>query len=187
MRGGFHAAALKAARHLQQNIFDMNEKEKYWLAGILEGEAAFLKSPPSEPNSKVAIKVEMTDRDVVERVSELFGSYSIQEIERNRKKSWSDCYRVTVTGSRAIEIMKTVKPVLGKRRTKKIESIIDSYNPYAVQEAHSNYTAEEVKEVWKVINNSSKTLKEISEKLDVKYSFVKDLNRGKVWNKLTGI
>lgn len=165
----------------------MTRKEKYWLAGILEGEACFSKSPPSEPNSKVGIKVEMTDRDIVERVSSLFGGYSIQKIERDRKESWSDCYRTTVTGSRAIEIMKAIKPIMGERRTKKIESIIESYNPYAVQEAHSNYTAEEVREIWETIQNSNKTLKDVSETFGVKYSFVRDLNRGKVWSKLTGL
>ena len=43
----------------------------FWLAGILEGEGSFLARPPSSPNSP-AIRLPMTDVDVVERVAAIF-------------------------------------------------------------------------------------------------------------------
>lgn len=45
-----------------------------WAAGILEGEGCFLKSKDKRSNyHKVAIQVEMTDKDVVEELQRIFG------------------------------------------------------------------------------------------------------------------
>ena len=46
----------------------LSPQSLYWLAGLLEGEGSFLKPPPSKP-TRVILSVEMTDRDLLERVA----------------------------------------------------------------------------------------------------------------------
>lgn len=51
---------------------DVAEHDRYWLAGLLEGEGSFLKGPPSAPRYPV-LSLQMTDEDVVARVAAMLG------------------------------------------------------------------------------------------------------------------
>ena len=50
----------------------MDEKELYWLAGLLEGEGSFMRGAPSRPNTPM-VSLSMTDEDVVARVGRMLG------------------------------------------------------------------------------------------------------------------
>ena len=63
----------------------MTELELVWLAGLLEGEGAFLHGPPSAPNQP-RIALNMTDLDVVERVSKMFNVKYLYKVVRNPDK-----------------------------------------------------------------------------------------------------
>jgi hypothetical protein len=163
----------------------LNEKDKYWLAGLLEGEGSFMPGPPSDPN-RPRISVQMTDKDVIEEVAELFDLEYIQESNRG-PENWKTSYRVQLRGSKAVKIMDQLKPLMGERRQDQIEEALACYNPLFWTEKRSDYPKEKVEEVWSFIQNNEVDLKKVSEKFNVKYQFIKDLKRGKTWTEVTGL
>lgn len=93
----------------------------HWLAGLLEGEGSFLKGPPSAPNRPV-IRVHMTDRDVVERVAELF-QVSVVYLPA-RKENWKPTWLASLTGRRAVALMQQIRPYMGERRMRQIDAAL---------------------------------------------------------------
>lgn len=161
----------------------MDEKELYWLAGILEGEGSFMAGPPSDPN-RPRIAVHMPDKDIIERVAEFFEVSYIHEVVPSNK-NWSTTYRVIVRGPKAIEIMKKVRPIMGDRRKQQIDDSISSHNPNFWSESSSDYWEERVREAWNLIRKG-KRLIDVSKILNMKYQFIRDLNAGRTWTSVTG-
>lgn len=100
-----------------------------WLVGILEGEGTFVCDSLKRafrPRPRIALQ--MTDRDVVERVanlleSKLWGPYIKPS---PRKPVWA----CAVTGLKAAEWMRILKPYFSSRRQNRIEEILNKWNPY---------------------------------------------------------
>lgn len=105
---------------------DLNAVQVQWAAGLLEGEGSFLAPRPSSPNSPV-LKVEMTDRDIIERFSAMWG-VSTQAIKA-RERHYKTPYRAVLRGSRAVEWMQVLRPHMGLRRQSQIENAIDGWAP----------------------------------------------------------
>lgn len=98
----------------------MADNELYWLAGLLEGEGCFaIRGTGHNP----IIQLIMTDLDVVIRAAELMGCHKVIK-NKIYSKSGKPLYRTTLYGKSAIEIMKLVLPVMGKRRSEKIKECI---------------------------------------------------------------
>jgi hypothetical protein len=90
----------------------------HWLAGILEGEGSFLAGPPSEPRCP-AIRLPMTDRDTVVRVSELFRRAVVAT--RPRQAHHKVAYVTTIKGAPAARMMRAIAPLMSPRRRAQIE------------------------------------------------------------------
>jgi hypothetical protein len=93
-----------------------------WLAGILEGEGYFgvIRSiVKGKTYLYPRVGVNMTDRDVIERVREIFGVkiYVMRPAGVSKKEG----YRVVLIGSRAVEIMQLIRPWMGERRAAQID------------------------------------------------------------------
>lgn len=95
-----------------------------WLAGLLEAEGTFLRPPPSMPNCPI-VCCRMTDRDVVERVAAMFGT-RVLSIDKGRYRTE---YAATLKGSRAVTLMSELKPMMGSRRQRAIDSALAAYSP----------------------------------------------------------
>lgn len=65
-------------------MIKIDNNDLYWLAGILEGEGSFMKGPPSAPNSPV-VSCNMTDLDVIEKISKIFNRTVLFSKSRNSK------------------------------------------------------------------------------------------------------
>jgi DNA-binding transcriptional regulator YiaG len=94
----------------------MNSNELYWLAGILEGEGSFgctVSSP--------TIRVGMTDRDVMNRVAELLDA---RVGKSKRLPPQKTMYVVSLSGDKALDLMRLVRPLMGQRRGGRIDSIL---------------------------------------------------------------
>ena len=97
-----------------------------WLSGLLESEGSFMRGPPSKPNlPRVAIA--MTDLDVIVKVGDLFGVsvFSTRPAVAKNKLIYSCGLR----GSKAVLLMKLLKPLMSTRRQAQIEKALASYNP----------------------------------------------------------
>lgn len=77
----------------------LQEKDLYWLAGLLEGEGYFQPKRKSSP----VIALEITDEDIIQRVCKLIGTtYCKPKI---RKQTHRQSFKTTLKGKRAIDLM----------------------------------------------------------------------------------
>jgi hypothetical protein len=102
----------------------MDEKDLFWLAGLLEGEGSFQKPTPCEPNHP-RITINMTDYDVVKHVAELFEVKYIHT-RKYKVEHWKDSYATLLKGKRAVRLMFRLYPLMGERRKQQIEAAIDA-------------------------------------------------------------
>jgi hypothetical protein len=137
----------------------MNKENIYWLAGILEGEAWFgWKRTP-------ALTLQMTDEDIVQRVSNLFERpyYKVRSDKRNIKGK--TLYSVGIYSNDAIAIMKIVYPIMGARRQLQIEGVINNWKS---QKQHlTRLSNEEISEIRSFYATGKITQKELATKYGV--------------------
>ena len=91
-----------------------------WLAGLLEGEGTFDLHRQKYPR----IRLGMTDRDVVGRAASLMGSGIRMSIPLDGTRTM---FHTEISGARAAEIMRTLLPQMGARRSGKIGQILGGY------------------------------------------------------------
>lgn len=97
-------------------------KDIAWVAGILEGEASFT---TSGRYNYPGISLEMTDLDIVERVRTIVDPLGIVGVyERNREGFTKPSYRLSLNGTRAIQWMMTIYPLMSLRRKTKIRELL---------------------------------------------------------------
>jgi hypothetical protein len=104
---------------------NLSQIEVGWLAGLFEGEGTFFMSR-NIVNKKVypspRVVISMTDRDVIEKVSQLVGTKVCSAKPYGVSKKYT--YKVHLVGKKAITFMEAILPLMGKRRSEKILSII---------------------------------------------------------------
>ena len=108
----------------------MHELDLYWLAGLLEGEGCFgttvnhkrYKGEEYGIYRYPEISLGMTDGDIVDRVAELFETKVW--IQKPRSDKHQTVYRTALTGSRAKALMEKLYPLMGERRSRKIQQIL---------------------------------------------------------------
>lgn len=105
---------------------DLAGCDLHWIAGLLEGEGSFMKGPPSSPGLP-AIQMTMIDRDVVARAATLLGC-GVTTV-RPRRSHWKESYTLRIKGSRAVEWMGALRPLVGERRRRQIDRAVASYEP----------------------------------------------------------
>lgn len=113
--------AVRGGRGFESLHLHMKGNELYWLAGILEGEGSFCAGPPSKPNQP-RIAVTSTDRDVIMKVHGLIGGTITQN--KKRKPHHKDSWQLLMRGTKAVALMKVLKPLMSKRRRGQIEHAI---------------------------------------------------------------
>lgn len=104
---------------------NIDDRELYWLAGLLEGEGSFCAPAPSSFKNGISINLEMTDKDVVERVAKIFDT-AVFTINKKNKR-WKQSYSLKLIGSKAAAWMIKLKPLMGARRQARIESLLVNY------------------------------------------------------------
>lgn len=108
----------------------MTGYEKAWLAGLLEGEGCFtirkgrIRQDGGRRLSAV-IQVNMNDGDVLNNVAHLFQTKRSGPFPgRGNSKPFYVAY---VSGQKAIDVMQAVHPLMGERRSKRIQEILDKH------------------------------------------------------------
>lgn len=97
-----------------------------WIAGLLEGEGAFSKATPAMPR-KPRTSVSMTDRDVVERVCDHWGTRLYTHIPL--EKRYKQVFRTELVGGSAVALMALLRPHMSRRRQLQIDESTASYQP----------------------------------------------------------
>jgi hypothetical protein len=101
--------------------------EVAWLAGLLEGEGTFAASGKGG-NTYPVVSVQMCDLSVVRRASAILGAASLRE-HRPENEGWSTVYVATISGARAADWMRRLRPFMGIRRTAAIDNALANYGP----------------------------------------------------------
>lgn len=116
------------ARQRAADVFGMTltNEDAHWLAGLLEGEGSFLHGPPSKPNTP-RIRVEMTDRDVIQRAARLMEVRSIHRGHRHPELGWKPSYSIMLKGVRSVRMMLALRPLMGELRREQIDRALRDY------------------------------------------------------------
>lgn len=106
----------------------MTEAEIAWLAGLLEGEGTFTWKKQKRYQYPM-VKVGSTDRDIIDRVREMWGG-PVPEFHRRRRAHWKDQWIVARVGQPAVVVMQQVLPYMGERRAAKIQEILSRWEEH---------------------------------------------------------
>src|SRR5207302_702675 len=101
-------------------------RDRAWIAGLLEGEGSFIASRATRSSYPV-LKVEMCDRDVIERAARLLDT-RVWFVPPGTE-DWRPTYVAQIAGHRAAEWMRALRPYMGLRRTAAIDTALSAYHP----------------------------------------------------------
>jgi len=145
----------------------MNTKDKYWLAGLLEGEGCFMAGPPSKPNLPLVV-LQMTDKDVIEKAANLFG---VTMCRHRQDTDWKESWTTRIRGKKAVDLMKEIQPLMGERRKQQIQKALESYNPQS-----KKLTEKELSQIRTELKGS-KTQSQIAKKFGIRRETVNRIKR----------
>lgn len=165
----------KILYQIPENKRQLNEF--MWLVGILEAEGSFMKGPPSKPNQP-RISIEMTDYDVLEKVSSIF-NIKIQKGVIPKKENHKQSYRVVIKGLPSIKWMLLLKPFMGQRRQEQIENVINTYT-YKIG---SKLKIKDVKTIKKMINEGYSN-RFIGDKFKVDSGTIRHIRVDNTWKEI---
>jgi hypothetical protein len=103
-----------------------------WLAGLLEGEGTL-----SSMRTYPLIRLEMCARDVVRVAADVLGvkNVSAKHDDRAVERGWSPSFCVALSGARAADWMRRLRPWMGARRTSEIDRALGAYHPIRLTKA----------------------------------------------------
>ena len=105
-----------------------DEFERYWLAGLLEGEAYFGLHPTSKHSVSPVVELNSIDYAIIERVRMLYvGRYGISvniHIRPPRHAGYQPQYHLACFGPAARAVMADIEPIIGERRRGRIAELL---------------------------------------------------------------
>jgi transposase-like protein len=105
----------------------MIDLDAYWLAGLLEGEGSFMVGSADRPNQP-RVGLVTADADVMARAARLIGvSYQLRKDKL--QPNWSPVYSLRARGTRSVNLMRVIYPVMGARRQLQIDRALASWVP----------------------------------------------------------
>tara|TARA_B100001121_G_C18429667_1_gene498587 strand:+ start:245 stop:655 length:411 start_codon:yes stop_codon:yes gene_type:complete len=102
---------------------EWTDVETGWLAGIMEGEGYCKWIPQGSSQGQAKFNLQMTDRDVVERVARLVEANVCTSPPKGNNKQ---VYRINIKGWDKVEkIVERLLPHMGQRRGKDMQLILE--------------------------------------------------------------
>lgn len=97
---------------------DIPEFDKGWVVGMLDGEGTFDAVKKKYPR----IRLEMTDKDCVDRFREILGVTRIARLTKRGK--YKDSWTCSIHSDQAKLLMLDVYPFMSERRQQRIQEIL---------------------------------------------------------------
>jgi hypothetical protein len=111
-------------------IEGLSDTDLAWLAGLLEGEGCFsmtVRTRYKTPYTQIVVALTMTDRDVLDRFVSIIGGHeNVREFKDDRPNN-SQAWCVHVTGYRAADLMRLVRPLMHARRAARIDQVLETW------------------------------------------------------------
>lgn len=104
-----------------------DQRDIYWIAGILEGEGSF-HNAISRGIPYPTVSVEMKDKDIIERLANVTGIGVVRESTRpSRPEHWSKMFTWRVSkGQDVARLLLAVYPEMGERRQAQIAELVNN-------------------------------------------------------------
>ena len=158
-------------------MIELNDRETLiWLAGLLEGEGSFMKGPPSKPNAPI-ISISSTDKDVIQKVSDIWGR-KYTTVRRHLEK-WKASYLVRISGKRAIRWMEALSPFMSERRKFQIHTAIASHT--LLLPGRRLLSDSDVRQIRLLAQTGEFTMRELGEQFGVDHSSISRIVSGKTY------
>lgn len=97
-----------------------------WLAGLMEGDGTAYVANTRQRNPNGHMAVMMSDLDVVEKVSQLWGVSASVHNHRNRPDR-KTIYRAQISGTKAAQWAMTIYSLMGTRRKTQLLQVINAW------------------------------------------------------------
>lgn len=110
------------------SVPDWSDLDRAWLAGLLEGEGAFI---PHRRRGRVypTVSLKMTDRDVVDRAADLMGGrVHLHHTAAMRARGWKPQFKTSRAGREGALLMRRLRPLMGGRRGARIDEVLSEYD-----------------------------------------------------------
>ena len=108
----------------------MTKHDLYWLAGLLEGEGHFHVHRYQRRSGSfyecAYLRLEMGDRDIVERARDLLGGIGSICAIRPKNPKHSTMYAWTIYHRNAENLLIAILPLMGERRQQQISKVLDT-------------------------------------------------------------
>ena len=168
----------------EDRLIATQDRNIYWLAGILEAEGSFLAGFPSRPNQP-RIQVTTTDEDVVGWIASWLGvNYIVLKHRNDSHVSKKQAFFACVTAGPAVTIMRQLYALLGKRRQEQVRQALASYDLHKHKRNTAKLTDKEVLDIYRRAH-SGELQRTIASEYGITRSTIADIKRGKSWRWLT--
>jgi DNA-binding NarL/FixJ family response regulator len=138
-----------------------------WATGLFEGEGTV-----GIVNNRVTVTIQMTDKDILDRMQENFGGYlyECKKQQEHHKMSWK---WVISDSAGAIEFLNKIYPLLGQRRRARVNEAREAFSGHRNEKMKRRIS--EVKE----LRESGLTHQAIADKLNLNRTYVSHILRGR--------
>lgn len=145
-----------------------------WAAGLFEGEGSFCFGY-GKPR---AIQIASTDRDVLEKMVEIFGG-AIYTVGRNNMKAhWKTGYIWRLHNEDTLDFFSKIEPFLGKRRLERGREFIKLFTEMKqAKKKRSQVTVEKYAKIFE-LREKGLTHQKISEEIGLDRSHISKILRG---------
>ena len=118
---------------IQTKGITLSDSQAAWLAGLFEGEATFGFTTSGHPR----VGLQMTDRDIVQRVAEIFNvKVSVRKKAKGREHH-KDLHLITICKAQVLcDSLTRILPFMGKRRSKRIIEMLDYFKQKNISPTH---------------------------------------------------
>lgn len=101
-----------------------SELEIAWAAGLLEGEGCF-----TIHTGHPYILIDMTDKDVIEKLLTVFPIGTMRgPYVHHKRPQYKPRWRFDAFGTKAVPILKVLRPFMGDRRGNRIDELLELNN-----------------------------------------------------------
>lgn len=180
--------------NLFDNMFSSEDLDYAWAAGILEGEGCFsifnrtAKCGTKQRDTKnCSIQLEMTDKDTVERVYNIFKVGSIKgpnirkrDEGRNRKPTYIWSVQ-NISGMKLV--LEQIQPFMGYRRSEKIFELLYDIRKMNKKIVLNKEQVLEIKNILKSNNLTDDLIKDICNKYNIQKNTVLRIYKGETYGK----
>ena len=105
----------------------MNEYDRCWLIGLLEAEGSFVLNRQTWRDREylyARIRIGMTDKDVVQRVCDLWGT-NMSVVVDDRQSHYKDVFATTLSHSASVGLMEDILESMSPRRQEQIRGVLN--------------------------------------------------------------